>query len=310
MSKRFLTYDEQLEKLVSEGLIVADAVNAKSCLRDIGYFSLVNGHKRLLQNSDSRAYRDGASFSDLLILYRFDNRLRELYFRSLLVVERKLCSALSYAFCFQYGENQAAYLDFANYNPSKRFERDVARLVSSLDRIANKDTVYPYIVHQRCCHGNVPLWVAANALTFGRISRMYSLLRPSTKAAVAKQFDHVNERQLEQMLKICVLFRNACAHGERLYDYRVRVDVPDMSLHKELGLPKRGDQYLQGKRDLFGVLISLRYLLPEGEFGSLFCGVNSLLENFVEECNVISEEEILGYMGFPFDWTSVRGAEI
>lgn len=165
---------------------------------------------------------------------------------------------------------------------------------------------YPYVVHQRTRHGNVPLWVAVNAMTFGQVSRMYGCLKPSVKAAIAKQYEYVNERQLEQMTAVCVLYRNVCAHGERLFDHRVRVDVPDMPPHEGLSLPKKGNQYRYGKRDLFGVVVSLRYLLPEGEFSSFLNGLDSLLLSFSKSCKAVPYEELLCLMGFPINWQKVR----
>ena len=64
-------------------------------------------------------------------------------------------------------------------------------------------------------------------------------------------------------------FRNVCAHGERLYSFTTRDDIPDLPLHQKLNIQKKGQQYLYGKRDLFALMIALRYLLPSSEFGSL-----------------------------------------
>lgn len=67
---------------------------------------------------------------------------------------------------------------------------------------------------------------------------MYSLLLPRDKAAIAKQFDHVNERELAMMMRYLVLYRNVCAHGERLFLHRAYSDIPHMPLHEKLGVAK------------------------------------------------------------------------
>ena len=51
-------------------------------------------------------------------------------------------------------------------------------------------------------------------------------------------------------------FRNVCAHGERLYSYQTRNDIPDTALHHKLGIPKNGTQYSMGKHDLFAIVIA------------------------------------------------------
>ena len=46
MAKPFLTYDEQIEKLINEKkLIINDSESAKEVLKNIGYFSLIGGYK-------------------------------------------------------------------------------------------------------------------------------------------------------------------------------------------------------------------------------------------------------------------------
>lgn len=102
-----------------------------------------------------------------MTLYEFDDALRNLFEQTINGVELKLKSALSYAFCERHGEVQAAYLDPANYTSKRKSAEDVARLLATLDGLANVNTDYAYIVHHRKrCH-NVPLWVIMRALTFG-----------------------------------------------------------------------------------------------------------------------------------------------
>lgn len=303
--KPFLTYEQQLDKLEGRGLAIGDRAAAERALRDISYFALVNGYKRPFQDSDTGRYREGTSFADIVSLYDFDDDLRELVQRALAYVERRLRSCVSYAFCERHGEVQAAYLDAGSYTPSRRRAYDVNRLLKLLDGLANSNTDYAYIVHQRRSHGNVPLWVLAHAMTFGQASRMYSVMLPGDRAAVSKQFPRLNERELEQSLKVLVLFRNVCAHGERLYSYRARYDVPDLPLHAKLGIPVRGSQYLMGKRDLFAVVLALRYLMPSDRFLSFKRDLARLVERYVSKGGSVRREELLGAMGFPENWKSL-----
>ena len=62
-------------------------------------------------------------------------------------------------------------------------------------------------------------------------------------------------------LKVLTLYRNVCAHNERLFSYHTYIDIPDTLLHKKLGISKNGSKYIYGKNDLFSVVIAFRYLL-------------------------------------------------
>ena len=54
MSKPFLTYDQQLDKLQNEKkLQIHDRAAAKEILKNIGYFSLIGGYKGIVVNPPS-----------------------------------------------------------------------------------------------------------------------------------------------------------------------------------------------------------------------------------------------------------------
>ena len=58
----------------------------------------------------------------------------------------------------------------------------------------------------------------------------------------------------------------ALVNGERLLTYRAHSVIPDTTLHRKLDIGKKGNQYAQGKNDLFAVVIALRHLLPKDRF--------------------------------------------
>ena len=306
MPTQFLTYEQQIDKLVNEkNLVVNDREAAMSALRDIGYFALINGYKWPLRNPMTRKYEDGTRFEDILALYHFDDDMRVLLSGCFWRVERKLRNAVAHSFCERFGTGQGAYLDAANYSAARSARRDVRRLLGILEYHANDNMQHEYLVHQRTRHGNVPLWATLNAMTFGQVSKMYELLHPGVKAAVAKQFANVNERQLANVLKVLVLFRNVCVHNERLFSHKVHSDIFDTPLHAKLGIPKAGNEYVQGKHDLFAVVIALRYLLPSPEFLAFKRGLSRLIDGFVARNAIIDEARLLDLMGFPANWKSM-----
>lgn len=145
-------------------------------------------------------------------------------------------------------------------------QRGIDKLIRMLDGLALTNTDYDYIVHQRNVYQNVPLWVLINAMTFGQISKMYSFLTSRIQSKISKNFKKVNERELEQYLKVLVLYRNVCAHNERFFSHKVYSEIPNTVLHSKLHISQTGNQYNQGKKDLFGVVIAFRYLLSADSF--------------------------------------------
>ena len=100
MSKPFITYTAQIEKLKSEkNLIITDSDFAVEALRNISYYALIGGYKHPFIDIHTRKYINKARFEDIVALYKFDEELRGLFFKNLCRVERRIRSSISYHFC-------------------------------------------------------------------------------------------------------------------------------------------------------------------------------------------------------------------
>jgi len=306
MAKTFLTFQAQISFLEHDkNLLVKDYNFAETMLKQIGYFSLIGGYKIPFKNHTTKKYNDGTRFEDIVALYQFDEDLRELFLKYILKVERHIRSLLSYHFTEKHGESQTMYLNAANYSSNPRHANDIHRLVSTLDKLANCNSDYPYINHQRYVYGNVPLWVLFNGVTFGTLSKFYEYTTQDIQSKVARNFEKVNQKQLEQYLNVMTKFRNVCAHGERLYSYQTRNDIPDTALHHKLGIPKSGTQYSMGKHDLFAIVIAFRYLLSNDDFIQFKASLTNIIRHYLKSPGALEETVLYKYMGFPANWNKI-----
>ena len=308
VAKPFLSYNQQIQLLKNKHLSIEDEATAEYARRRYGYFSLVTGYKDLLKNPTTKNYQDGTTFQDLFAVYQFDEALRELTLRHLLHIERHIRSALSYAFCRLYGDSQLAYISVQNYDISTaRKNAEVTKLVSRyLSPLLNRPSNYPYIEHYKLKHNNVPLWVLINALTFGTVSKMYEYSNPQVQSAVSREFDFIREPQLRQLLEVLTDFRNVCAHNERLFTHRcAKHDIPDLRLHQKLSIPKRGQEYIYGKRDYFSVVMAFCYLLPHAEFLTYKRNLTSLIDRVCKKTQKIPEPDLRNMMGLPENWKKI-----
>jgi len=310
MTKPFLTYQQQLDKLENEkGLLIPDRNIAEQYLKRIGYFALIGGYKKPFKNSTTRKYKDNTTFNEIVALYRFDENMRELFLKYMLRIERHIRTLLSYAFVKKFGENQTAYLDANNYNVTHKNSRRINKLIGEITTILQSND-YPYINYQRTQYGNVPLWVLVNVLSFGKLSMMYQFLLQAQQIEISKNFDHINERELQQFLSVLTKFRNVCAHNERLYSYKTKNSIPDKLLHAKLGIPQRGTEYAAGKNDLFAVVIIFRYLLSLEEFKAFKSLLDKYIKSFLKETTHITEADLLHIMGFPIKWKLITTYKI
>jgi len=63
----------------------------------------------------------------------------------------------------------------------------------------------------------LPLWVLVNTLTIGTISVFYSHLEQQDQNNIGRFFS-LKPDELKTILQVLTLYRNACAHDERLYN--------------------------------------------------------------------------------------------
>ena len=304
--KPFLTYEEQINNLVErKGMVISNRKYAFEKLEDISYFSLIDGYKNLFYNPMTRRYKPGTTFEDIVALYEFDEKLRALVFKYLCHFEQKMRSLISYYFCDTYSEKQEDYLDITHYNDTQNNKQSILRLIAILEREAKKNSDHVYVVYQRKKYGNVPLWVIINTLTFGQISKMYSLLTISMKAKISMHFRYVNEKELIQYMKVLTLYRNVCAHNERLFSYKSRFDIPNTEIHKKMKLPQKGTQYTCGKNDLFSVVITFRMLLSTEDFSQFKKSFNLIIKQYIKNTENISQKTFLQTMGLPENWNHI-----
>lgn len=300
--KSFLTYQEQIKKLNDKKLIIEDEEYAVSVLKKLSYFNLINGYKKPFKDENDD-YKQGTKFEDILSLYEFDDKLRRIFLKNILIVEINMKSLLSYHFCEVNGDRQEEYLKINNYNQQSKYKGQVVDLITELNKALHNSNRVDYINHHKTKYGNVPLWVLIKALTFGNISKFYSSQKDNIKSRIAKEIPVLRENQIEAILDILTRYRNVCAHNERLYDFKyIKKTVRSTNIHKCYGLDKKS--YL--KTNLFDVAIFLKYLLSEDEFNLFINEVGQAINELLMATNQIEQKKLLKYMGFPNNWININ----
>ena len=308
--KPFLTYEEQIQKLLNKGLTIYDCEAATALLKKHSYFALVSGYKKPFKAKNG-LYKPHSSLDDIYSLYVFDDTLRTIIFRNILKVEKHIKSLISYSFCETYGDDQQLYLDATKYNYSRTNQADINDLIGRLSKIVADPKDYFYIKHQLQKHGNIPLWVMMKALTLGTVSKFYSFLPQNIQSRVSIEFDYVTESALVRMLDLLARVRNVCAHNERLFNYRYNKGaINDTFIHQYLCISKTNGQYSKGKQDLFAVIIVLKYLLSNEEFCLMIDEINNALETLLTSTKQLQRPQMFKYMGFPSNWITIKNAPL
>lgn len=300
MAKIFKSYDEQIAFLREEkNLIITDDEYARHILAKTSYFSLISGYKESFKNSTTGKYIDGTKFEDIYGLYCFDNELRSIFLKYMLIAEHSVKSSFAYHFTEVYGENQEEYLSLSHYSVTKSNQRDIQKLVNILSYHLTHKSEYAYITHYKKYYQNVPLWILIQLLTLGQFSHMYDYLNAAVPIKVCQDFHNISRKDMHSFLSILTKHRNACAHGDRFFNYITKDSVTDTLIHKKLHIMQKKGRYQCGKTDVFSEVIILKYLLDREDFRNFYYELKFCLKKYCPNPQIITQ------MGFPENWMSI-----
>ena len=306
--KTFKTHDDLIVLLESRGIDFScdnSKSAAKKHLQRTGYYNLINGYKDMfLQPGSKDSYIPGTTVDEIFALYEFDRLIRGVFLEYILTIETNVKSLIAYEFSQNHGHKN--YLLSTNFNnSSKQSVKQVVALIAEIQRQTANNVSDPAIEHYLTVHGYVPLWVLNNILTFGTISKFYSLMKQNERQAIAKVFS-VDDKEFESFLFYLSKVRNFCAHGNRLYCYRSRNPIADTPIHSKMNIPLASTEYAYGKRDLFACLIVLKMMLSNRDFKSLCNNLEGAIQELSKHMKVLSVNDILQKMGFPPDWKKIK----
>ena len=118
----------------------------------------------------------------------------------------------------------------------------------------------------------LPLWMAAEVMTFGNMLTLFRMLKKRDKKAIAKDFD-VNADTFETWLKSLNFVRNVCAHHGRLWNRHLAI-APGIPVKDPRWHEKR---YPIVPHRIYSVLCILKQLIdviaPQSRWSARFIGV-------------------------------------
>ena len=305
-SKIFKTINEQIDILESRGLIVEDYDRAKEILLRENYFFL-NGYRHLfMQNARDDKYIDGTTFDELYGVFTFDRRIRNIFFKNILVIENNIKSIMSYQLSKKYGFKDRDYLNPKNFNQDPLKSRQVKDVLNKMKRqIRVNGTKHSATLHYINNYDYIPLWILVKVLSLGIVSEFYSILTVEDQTEIAAYFG-VSVDTMKIYLGILANYRNLCAHEDMLYSNRTQKSIPDNEIHEILKINKIDDEYIYGKNDLFSVIIMLKELLTKSDFNDFFNEFNYEMKILESKILTLSKETLLMKLGFPNNFEDIK----
>lgn len=224
-NKPFLTPTQQIEVLISRGLLITNKEKAIRWLRRIGYYRLT-GYLYPFRQQDG-SFLEGTSIEHALSLYVFDKKLRLLILDAIERIEIAVRVEISLLLG---ARDPLAHLnpELLDGNFSSVISQDSGKTrhqawMEKYDRSVaetRKDSV-PNFLEQ---FGNqMPIWVAIEVWDFGMLSRFFSGMQKLDQKHIAQPLGIINEKTMANWLAHINLLRNIAAHHGRLWNRKLVV---------------------------------------------------------------------------------------
>lgn len=250
-----LTFDQQLDLLISRGLIVNDRPQALKILRQISYYRLSAYCIPFHISKDQ--FHGSAKFEDVYELYCFDREFRFFLARYIEPIEISIRTILTNYLAHKY--DAFGYVDPRNFPPSF----DHAKWLFSVEEEVNRSKEI-FVEHYRTKYTKMkclPIWMVSEIFSFGSLSILFSGLFDIDKSAIAKEFG-IHHVVLRSWLHSLCYIRNICAHHSRVWNRTLAITpkIPNQS----------GWTFLIGNRKVFTILTIINYLLKKQGFNDSF----------------------------------------
>lgn len=252
MPKKATYLHEQIALLRSRGMVITDEQKAEEILLDVGYYRLgfyaypfeINPQ----QQPRDHTYKPDTDFNQIVELYYFDHDLRHILMRYISRIEVNIRTFITYTVSNYYRTDPTWFVnsrvvkaDFRN-----NFEQKIYSTLRQNPCIAN---------HHHRYHNDrfAPAWKTLEFMTLGSIITLYeSLLDQNLKLQIAKHYGLNTIPLFENYLQTLKVIRNACAHGNHIFDLQLIKAVKKGPLqHFEA----------EHRHDIYAVLLVLLYFL-------------------------------------------------
>ena len=234
-TKPSLSVADQVKLLEARGMAIDDQAFAVRALSTVSYYRLSAYSYPFRSRPHSGQFRDGTTFDEVWRYYRFDRRLKGVVLDGIERVEIATRTKIVNRFTEQYGA--FGYRDTANFAMPVDMIRFTKTLTLIDDETARSNE--EFVSHFRKTYDSadgMPLWMAAELMTFGNMLTFFRMLKMKDKKAIAHEFS-VNADTFETWLKSLNFVRNVCAHHGRLWNRHLAIapgiPIKDVKWHEK-----------------------------------------------------------------------------
>ena len=214
-TKRFESSENLVDLLESRGLHICDRNKAIQYLDNIGYYRLSAYMYPLLKMpKTAHLYKEGSTFKKVMMLYRFDKKLRLLMFNEIEKIEIAIRRAVMQITADMTG-NPFWLTDSSYFLDSSRFNETMRAISKEYSKSKEE-----FILHFKRTYSEPypPSWILGELLTIGNVNAIYRNIKQNRiRKRIAKRFG-LPINVFESWLTVIAVTRNACGHHSRVWN--------------------------------------------------------------------------------------------
>ena len=221
--KPCLSWDEQVDLLISRGLIVEQRNECLSFLKSRNYYRF-SGYARYFQlapHNDNNQFLPDVSFASIQKIYDTDTTIRTKLGCQLAKAEILLRTHTAYVIACNYSPYRD-YLDQSFYCDVENHESTAESCLHDLQR-SKERYIRHFMIKEdgQLSFKELPIWAAVEALSFGTLSKCIERgAQGDLSNQVASSFG-VAKAGFPYRVRSLVYLRNRCAHHSRLWNHSV-----------------------------------------------------------------------------------------
>lgn len=285
-----LLLKDQVQRLITHGMIVENLEEAKTILSHVNYYRFTGYALQFRKSESDSDYKDCINWNKVYCIYKFDEELRNILRRYVEIVEVYYRTQIAYGF----STNKCMHIPHDQHYDERNFfnKKGYISVMNSFEKEKHYYKKSPIVEHHKKKYRNkMPLWVMVELMSFSNLSKLYSSMYHSEQISIANNVGTGHD-MLANHLHCLAVLRNKCAHAARLYN---TVFNPPAKFNTKF---LKNNPQVKGN-SLFAYILMLIKRLPTNEEKQSF--VNSIEKLFAEYESDIE----LAIMGFPINYRQI-----
>ena len=219
-----LTFEKQLQKIQNKyDIEINNKELALHYLKHCNYYKL-RGYWLYFEQKKQKA-----TFEDVINLYEFDKKLRNLLLDYIEKIETSVKTNFAYHLSTKY-ENPFVYLNSKLFIKKEYHQKAINKLQESFN--SSKEI---FVTHFKTKYKEKlpPIWAAVELMTLGEVSKWINNLNNKDRKKIAKVYSFKSPYILSSFLHHITDIRNISAHHSRLWNktFPSKFEIPKEFLH-------------------------------------------------------------------------------